>query len=664
MIIDYSQIKKFKTLVRPAHKNNEIYEIKINGKLYWCERPLYIWSKFDQSLFLEAFQKEGKILFDKDVSIFYDQENRQWFGEELTSKYLLKYYTDNPLRYVQVMSERVTKIKEIIQIMGEVNKTIYSKDKEKIIDNFNKIKYCFNLFYETAATVFMLFDDLVYKFKEVLLMFLDKREANTYLCDFLTAEMTKEAIRLGHVEEYESTSRASTYGTTKPVVFYKDPKFFYESKMDMVVFEKVMKSGLSQKLKDEFFALRLIMPIGMQINEEAQYIESKILTAHFGVLINHISEILIAKGIITNKEDINGMKFDEVLKKLENNPDGVDKFIDSMLLAVGNMDYSTVEPMNDLLFHPLFAKEWVEKIDAIIANAEERSIPISTLAEKIRGLSHLRAQFYFVLLDLKSAKIEKEKRVRISRFFHELLMTKDAGDVYGFESNIMHSDVEIKNILKKDFSMANPKIAKLLGALYASAYHYICGLYSDFYADFGVENFGAYDLGDNKILVIKRFPDLNPSKLWKGLKSPCKKLAIYCVYENVKYKSDAISVHSTYEGDPINGMVKYLVEIDDRIVDSEEELIRIKDSLSALAKEQWQKIIALDKEELKQMGLLQRSYVFKKLSDFLEINWKPSKEMINAVKGKDFAIGFWKPPKDNEKEYWKKVLDPNTDFYG
>ena len=102
----------------------------------------------------------------------------------------------------------------------------------------------------------------------------------------------------------------------------------------------------------------------------------------------------------------------------------IKKFIDSMLNALGNMDLTTIEPMNQYIFHPLFAKEWIARIQKIIDVVEERHISLDKVAETIKGSSHLRAQLYFLLLDLKSSRTEKEQRavkrnvLRLRKFLH------------------------------------------------------------------------------------------------------------------------------------------------------------------------------------------------------------------------------------------------------
>lgn len=332
------------------------------------------------------------------------------------------------------------------------------------------------------------------------------------------------------------------------------------------------------------------------------------------------------------------------------------------------MDVGTLEPMNCFMFHPLWSKEWIEKIEKAIQKVAEEKISLKALARTISGPTHLRAQLLFLLLDLKCARIEKERRLKIANFFLNLLLAKATDDPYGWKSNKMHTPGEIKELAKKiKFNPGREEAAKLLGRLYTAAYHLINGLYTDFYTDFGVECFGEYsveELGDGYTSVIKQFNDLKPELLWPDLKSPCKKLVIYSVYKDVKFTCDAISVHSVYEGDPIKGLVRWAVEVDGKFIDSIEEIKKLKESFEALSIEQWQKLTSLGFEELKKKGLVMRNYTFKKMFDELGMAWQPDEKMSLAVKNKPWIEeDYWGMPKSQEKEFWHKLMDPEIDFY-
>ncbi len=342
---------------------------------------------------------------------------------------------------------------------------------------------------------------------------------------------------------------------------------------------------------------------------------------------------------------------------------GINEFIDSMLLALGSMDLTTLEPMSYDMFHPLFDSSWIERMEDVLSKKNQFGISNKELAKRISGLSHIRAQLFFLLLDLKSAKISLEQRKEIASFFHDVLLLKANDDPYGYNSNKKHTEQEIKDILQKDFQPGTVDAAKQLGRLYTASYHLTNGLYTDFYTDYGAENFGPYTLADSSILVIKHFHDLRPLLLWSR-NTPCKTITIYCIYRDVKFSCDAISCHSAYEGDTLGGLTRYRVEIDGNASNDIETLQRITLKLEAHAVQQWKDLLQLDKESLKVKGLWMRCYTFKDLFDFLGVDWRPSPAMLNAVQGKEFAYNFWKPPQEGQRQYWEKVMHPEAEVYG
>ncbi|MBI2112294.1 hypothetical protein HYT52_02045 [Candidatus Woesearchaeota archaeon] len=330
----------------------------------------------------------------------------------------------------------------------------------------------------------------------------------------------------------------------------------------------------------------------------------------------------------------------------------------SILNALGDMDLGTLKPMSHFMFHPLFAQEWIHKLEKIVDEVSEQKIPLAKVAKTIRS-GNLRAHLYFILMDLKSAKIPRDRRVKIANFFYSVLQEIAQDDVDGTKSNICHTSQEVSRLMNKPFSPADSTIARLLGRLYTACYHLANGLYTDFYTDYSAENMGPYHLGKDHILVIKHFEDLKPTSLWKT-NFPYKSVTIYCVYENVKFSVDAISCHSMYQGDHINGLKKYSVEVDGEVVNDQEEIKKIVQAIEQESVQQWKKLLDLNREDLKQKGLMIRCYLFKKMFDLVGIGWKPTSEMVKAVKGKRWST-YWK---SSGREYWEKVLDPAIEFYG
>ncbi|MBI4152993.1 hypothetical protein HY497_00585, partial [Candidatus Woesearchaeota archaeon] len=66
--------------------------------------------------------------------------------------------------------------------------------------------------------------------------------------------------------------------------------------------------GLDQEKCTEFVALRLLLPAAIQINEEAQYVENEMLTAHMAVVMK-----TVGKKLGKSMEELEAMTYNELV---------------------------------------------------------------------------------------------------------------------------------------------------------------------------------------------------------------------------------------------------------------------------------------------------------------------------------------------------------------
>lgn len=332
------------------------------------------------------------------------------------------------------------------------------------------------------------------------------------------------------------------------------------------------------------------------------------------------------------------------------------------------MDIGALQPFGWLEFEPLFAKEYLEKIELVIQKTKEQHISIKELASLWPTTAGIRCQLLFLFCILKAARIERQRRKALCDFFFAMLQERAVSDVYGETSNICQTKEEINALFTRlSLKKGTPEMAKLLGKISNAGYNFIAGLYFDIYLDYAMENEGPYDMseiyGQKHILVIKKYIGLQ-SEVWPEVKSPINDLMLYCVYKDVTFSCDMASCHSLYKGDVINNLVTYAVVADGKVITDFEKLKKILDSLSMLSVEQWQRLKSLDIEKQKQKGLLSKCYGMKRVFHGVGIDWHPTKAMKEAVKGKPLKDNsYWQMPKENQKEYWNKIYDPRIDFY-
>jgi hypothetical protein len=313
--IPLEEMKVIKTKCRPPEKSNEILEVQIDKNKWYCERPKYFWSKLDQSFIKKSFQQEAKLLFnDQEKNVFFDERGLWWVSYELSSFYLLPYFLENPTEYIWVMSQHMMDVQRVIEILKQVHCDL--NDNQKLVLNLQRLANAYFLKYHFSSSVFFVFDELIYQFRLFLLKHLDKSIVNVYLNKFLRAEITKEMLEHSHGNRLvkEADSRGVLYASgTEPVVYYRRPKYFHEYSEDMDIIEELIKKNISKTNYLKFIAFRLMVPIASQVNEEAQYVESQMLSAHTSFIMKKVAQKL--KMSILDLEKLSYQQIINLLKK-------------------------------------------------------------------------------------------------------------------------------------------------------------------------------------------------------------------------------------------------------------------------------------------------------------------------------------------------------------
>lgn len=346
----------------------------------------------------------------------------------------------------------------------------------------------------------------------------------------------------------------------------------------------------------------------------------------------------------------------------------LNEFLDSLERALGFMDLSTLQPTSWRHFQPLIAREWLPWFWRIIEAREKQQVPFADLA-KVFEPDLCREHLLFTLEDLKTARWPREKRLAAADFLYQILRAQmPQGDEFGLHGTTRrHAPAEVNEMLLERFTAGTPATAKLLGQLYNGAYNLGAALYLDFYMGKAIENYGPYNLGAGKILVIKDMRYLKPVEIWPDINTPAHRLIWYAVYENVKFATDLIACHTRYEGDPIHGLRQWRLERDGREVTDPGEIATLGSALAEAGKRQWLSLLAMPEPQLLKIAVWIRCYVFKPVCERLGLDWQPTPALLAAVEGKTLAQGWqtWRQPTEEQayRAYWRNILDPRLDFY-
>ena len=301
---------------RPPEKTNYYLVTMVGGHRWYCERPKYFWQTLDKSLFERAYYDEQKFLFPhiKEPMAVFDRRGLFWAREEISSIGLIPYFLKNPTKYLWWMSDHTARVERIMEKLKEIEPTL---TKEKYFaKNLKTFKELYYELYLAQSTIFMVVDELVWRFRQFLLTHLPKELVNVYFPHFLAGEATKLALSTGHVKERGALEYSTTRGVLyamnmTPRAFYAQPRFFTEYPHDKEVLNKLTKTLKPAQL-EEFIAYRWIVPASIQISEESQYAETSGMSAHFGRLMR-----AIAKKLKIPVENTQKMTVEQLIKKLQ-----------------------------------------------------------------------------------------------------------------------------------------------------------------------------------------------------------------------------------------------------------------------------------------------------------------------------------------------------------
>lgn len=280
---------------RPPEKSNKVLVTVVRGRKWYSERPKYFFSVFDRSFLAKGYLAEENLLYPdiKEPLGLFDSKGRWWAREEMSSFGLVKLFLKNPTLYLWIMSRHTQNVKNIVQTIKNIAPTL-TKPKffKQNLKTFTDLYY---LMCEAQGSIYTTFDELVWQFRELLLKYLKKEQVNTYFPQFLAGEATKHALEKGYVKERGMLEYVSDRGVLyakdlKPRAFYSPPHFFPDFHQDAEIINSLIENKVTKEDLQKFFAFRVIVPLGFQINEESQYAETAVLSAHLGTLVKSLSK--------------------------------------------------------------------------------------------------------------------------------------------------------------------------------------------------------------------------------------------------------------------------------------------------------------------------------------------------------------------------------------
>jgi len=325
----------------------------------------------------------------------------------------------------------------------------------------------------------------------------------------------------------------------------------------------------------------------------------------------------------------------------EKYPKWIDEFAKAFHIAFTNMVLCSWGPVNADTVISSLNGAFISKVHQAIIKIKKQGYKVEEVAKTFSCPSTPRIAFTFLIWEYQGSEPKNKAQFKeVTEYLVEILSCLAKKDIFAYESNIVHTDEKIETILNKtDWQTGNNQAARELGKLYNSLASLVFSLYGDFFPQDSHEVYGPYNaskkFGENTILIIKHFPKIKPVEIWPEIKElKYSDVKIFQVFKNVKFKCELIGMHSIYNGDLINNLVSYSIRVDGEYINDLGKIKELSDYFAKMATEQSIVYENLSKKERKIKILEWYSYQFVDFFKLADMDWYPTKEMLEAVKDK------------------------------
>ncbi len=344
----------------------------------------------------------------------------------------------------------------------------------------------------------------------------------------------------------------------------------------------------------------------------------------------------------------------------------IDKILRSYANAVSASDPNGWAGFNCINFWPYYAKPRLDRLWCAYEKAQEKNLAPSDLTKCFLGPLFLRQEIINLFFNAKSCNYDKEKTMKIATWMKDILVAKCSGDPFGFESVKILKPDDIAYLMKMfPFRTVEVNEAREAGKLIHACEELSWSYFFDWNYWQYFEVYGPYKLPNNHSLLLRAFTDFAPGEVWpQAVNFVPSTIYVYTIYKDVDVKLDFWSHVITRDNLP-QKMTRLLVLEHGKIVNNIEELIALRKKMEVAAVIQGKLFRSLNFEELKQKEIETHCYTYRDLCKLLELEWKPTKEMLDCVRGKPL-LNYQLPKQETieeEKIFWKKLHDPRNDFF-
>jgi hypothetical protein len=293
-------------------------------------------------------------------------------------------------------------------------------------------------------------------------------------------------------------------------------------------------------------------------------------------------------------------------------------------------DPTSHQPFDAFLFYPLYFELWLDQIHDLVLKLQKRKISPKQASAKLLSYGSLRFMFYAYVNMMGYFDYDKIKAKVILDYFIAIISSKTADkDLFNENKILLRSNKELKPE-KNALITANKEDKQLVSRLAGVLALYNHALYNDYSTEQGYTIEGPYQVG-KKQLLIRHFPNLKPTTLWANLKVKYKNIKIIALYNTSDLKMRFSTTHIVSTSNYQSKLEKFKVEVNGRPA---KDLAKIVAEFAELTSELYLKQKQLSFEQTKKLFLKQQTHELKPLFDLVKMDWKPTANILKAVKNK------------------------------
>jgi len=344
----------------------------------------------------------------------------------------------------------------------------------------------------------------------------------------------------------------------------------------------------------------------------------------------------------------------------------LDDYLNAFAKTVTNSDAAGWMPFDYHRFYAhvsdLMLDRWLTVVDRL---RQSRRSAVE-IGKTLGGPLTLRFQLIFTnLFHIQAADRRDDPDAwQALEFLNDVVRTGNSDDPYGHTSAHIHTPQEIEHLRQSIlWQEATPASRQEITRLLSAATHLAWALYGDYCYMNWYEIFGPYPLPGNRQLLIRAFTNFTPSEVWSETADfPVHNLTLYQIFKDTDIQLDQWS-HTTATTTIGQRLEQWSLIVDGKPLTDLQRIREIRRQMEQGASQQYQRFAGLSFEEQKQKILELEGYGLKNLFALAEVDWRPTPEMLDRIRGKPLLPD--KYPKfetqEEARKWWKLFADPRTE---